>query len=78
MSTNAIAFLLLNKYRRGVSTAVLSKEIQALVDEMLKMGYDVSITGEMTEVVNHGVNGDLLMQQKSKNLALITSYVHFV
>lgn len=55
MSTNAIAFLLLNKFRRGVTTQELGKEIEILVSEMLERGFDVAISGSTDEVIKHGV-----------------------
>jgi len=55
MSTNAISFILLNKYRKGVTSQVLGKEIQLLKAEMLERGYDVGIAENMEDVMTHGV-----------------------
>ncbi|ODN06204.1 Glycerol-3-phosphate acyltransferase 1, mitochondrial [Orchesella cincta] len=59
MSTNAISFILLNKYRKGVTTQVLAKEIELLAEEMLDRGYDVGISGNMEDVITHGFNSQL-------------------
>lgn len=56
MSTNAIAFLLLNKFRKGVTIQELSKEMGILIEEMLERGYDVGISGDMNDVIKHGVS----------------------
>ncbi|CAL8077476.1 unnamed protein product [Orchesella dallaii] len=65
MSTNAISFILLNKYRKGVTTQVLAREIEMLSEEMLDRGYDVGISGNMEDVITHGLTvlGPTLVRQ---------------
>jgi len=55
MSTNIIAFLLLNKFREGVTTEVLLKELEILQAELQGRNHDLSINSDMKEVIKHGV-----------------------
>ncbi|XP_077283920.1 glycerol-3-phosphate acyltransferase mino isoform X2 [Arctopsyche grandis] len=56
MSTNAVAFLLLTKYRKGCSLSVLAQELESLTTELLFNNKDVGFTGEPVDVINHVVN----------------------
>lgn len=55
MSTNAVAFLLLNKYRDGVSIEIMKKEVAELKKDMLLRGHDSGFSDDMDEVVEYGV-----------------------
>lgn len=55
-STNAIAFLLLNKFRNGISLDRLKGEMLALKEELVVRGHDSTFTDEDIEsALNHGV-----------------------
>lgn len=55
-STNAIAFLLLNKFRNGVDLDTMKKEIVELKEELVSRGHDSGFTqDDMDAVLNHGV-----------------------
>ncbi len=55
-STNAIAFLLLNKFRNGTDVETLQKEMLELREELVLRGHDSTFTHDMEAVLNHGVN----------------------
>ncbi|XP_067010408.2 glycerol-3-phosphate acyltransferase 1, mitochondrial isoform X2 [Anabrus simplex] len=55
MSTNAVAFLLLNKYRAGTSLDNLVKALDALRKELMYGEKDMGFTGESVDVINHAV-----------------------
>jgi len=62
MSTNAIAFLLLNKYRNGVSLDVLKKEIEKLRNEMFDRNHDSGFSTNLDDVLDHGVSFYLIYE----------------
>lgn len=53
MSTNAVAFLLLNCYRNGVSMDRLVEAMEKLKKDLFYAGCDVGFTGDMVDVINH-------------------------
>lgn len=55
MSTNVIAFLLLNKFREGITIDVLRKELDLLQAELRARSHDLSIASDTMEVIKHGV-----------------------
>jgi len=54
-STNIIAFLLLNKFREGVSYKILTEEMEILKSEIIARNHDVGFSGDMKDVVKHGL-----------------------
>jgi glycerol-3-phosphate O-acyltransferase 1/2 len=56
MSTNAVAFLLLNRFRNGVSMEKLVKAVERLKEDLFCAGRDVGFTGETLDVINHAVS----------------------
>ena len=55
MSTNAVAFLLLNKFRNGVNMEKLVEAMEQLKRQLFYAGRDVGFSGEMVDVINHAV-----------------------
>ncbi|XP_069690174.1 glycerol-3-phosphate acyltransferase 1, mitochondrial isoform X1 [Periplaneta americana] len=53
MSTNAVAFLLLNRFRNGVTMEKLVEAMERLKKDLFYSGRDVGFTGEMVDVINH-------------------------
>jgi hypothetical protein len=59
MSTNAVAFLLLNRFRNGVTMDKLVEAMEKLKQDLYYAGRDVSFTGDMVDVINHAVSTHL-------------------
>lgn len=53
MSTNAVAFLLLNRFRNGVSMDKLVEAMEKLKQDLFYAGRDVGFTGDMVDIINH-------------------------
>lgn len=56
MSTNSVAFLLLNKYRDGVSLNELVKSFDELRGQLASDNRDVGFSGESEDVVEYAVS----------------------
>lgn len=56
MSTNTLAFLLLNKYRDGVTMDELVEAFDKLRQQLLWDNKDVGYTGESIDVINNAVS----------------------
>jgi glycerol-3-phosphate O-acyltransferase 1/2 len=56
MSTNAVAFLLLNRFRNGVGMHRLVEAMEKLKEELFYGGRDVGFTGDMVDVITHAVS----------------------
>ncbi|XP_046382815.1 glycerol-3-phosphate acyltransferase 1, mitochondrial isoform X2 [Ischnura elegans] len=56
VSTNVVAFLLLNEFRRGVPIVKLADAVERLKERLHARGRDVGFTGDSLDVVNHAVN----------------------
>ena len=59
MSTNAVAFLLLYRFRNGVSMEKLVEAMEKLRQDLFYAGRDVGFTGDMVDVINHAVSTHL-------------------
>jgi glycerol-3-phosphate O-acyltransferase 1/2 len=59
MSTNAVAFLLLNQFRNGVSMDKLVEAMEKLKQDLFYAGHDVGFTGDMMDIINHAVSTPL-------------------
>jgi hypothetical protein len=59
MSTNAVAFLLLNQFRNGVSMDKLVEAMEKLKQDLFYAGHDVGFTGDMMDIINHAVSASL-------------------
>lgn len=59
MSTNAVAFLLLNRFRNGVSMDKLVEAMEKLRQDLFYVGRDVGFTGDMVDIINHAVSTHL-------------------
>jgi len=59
MSTNAVAFLLLNRFRNGVSMDKLVEAMEKLRHDLFYADRDVSFTGNMLGIINHAVSTHL-------------------
>ncbi|KAK7863758.1 hypothetical protein R5R35_011159 [Gryllus longicercus] len=72
MSTNAIAFLLLNKHRCGTTLGNLVRSLDELRKELLVSERDVGFCGESIDVVNHAVEllGPGLVRKEKKILPI--------
>ncbi|PNF43320.1 Glycerol-3-phosphate acyltransferase 1, mitochondrial [Cryptotermes secundus] len=53
MSTNAVAFLLLNRFRNGVIMDKLVEAMEKLKKDLFYAGRDFGFTGDMVDVINH-------------------------
>jgi hypothetical protein len=60
MSTNAVAFLLLNQFRNGVSMEKLVEAMEKLKKDLFCAGRDVGFMGDMVDVINHAVSTSCL------------------
>lgn len=58
MSTNVIAFLLLNKFRDGCTLDTLIKAFDFLREEMEFSEKNVAFCGESIDIVKHAVSTD--------------------
>lgn len=56
MSTNALAFLLLNKFRNGVIMDDLIVAFDQLKDDLIASGKDIGFTGDSIDVINYAVH----------------------
>lgn len=56
MSTNAVAFLLLNKFRGGATMSQLTDALTALKEELAFAGRDVGFSGDVENVVSYVVS----------------------
>ncbi|KAK9747487.1 Acyltransferase [Popillia japonica] len=55
MSTNAVTFLLLNKYRKGVIIDELVNALDELREDLLSIRRDFGFTGDSLDVINYAV-----------------------
>ncbi|KAJ9597799.1 hypothetical protein L9F63_011341, partial [Diploptera punctata] len=71
MSTNAVAFLLLNKFRNGVSMERLVGAMEQLKKDLFNAGRDVGFSGDMMDVINHACDllGPGLVKRERLNKA---------
>lgn len=61
MSTNAVSFLLLTKFRNGCTLLTLAEALESLTNELIAHNRDVGFTGEPLDVVNHAVSFGCLL-----------------
>ena len=55
MSTTAIAFILLNKYRNGVTMEKLVQEMDILKQELIRRNHMVIYDEDTKDTIEHGV-----------------------
>lgn len=56
MSTNAVCFLLLKKFRNGTTVEQLALELSLLRDKLSQAGRDTGFSGDSVDVVKHAVS----------------------
>jgi len=56
MSTNAVSFLLLKKYRNGTTLDQLAIELSILRDKLSQADRDIGFSGTSKDVVEHAVS----------------------
>lgn len=56
MSTNAVSFLLLNKYRKGVAVDELVDALNELRSDLAAIKRDLGFTGDSLDVINYAVS----------------------
>lgn len=56
MSTNIVAFLLLNKFRDGVSITELAEALDVIRNDLGLAGKDLGFTGDALDVIHYGVS----------------------
>lgn len=56
MSTNAVAFLLLSKFRNGVTLEELVNALNELRIDLDIVRKDIGFTGDSIDVINYGVS----------------------
>lgn len=56
MSTNAVAFILLYKYRNGATVERLVDALDDLRQELTNCGRDIGFTGDSIDVLNYAVS----------------------
>ncbi|XP_050436945.1 glycerol-3-phosphate acyltransferase 1, mitochondrial [Adelges cooleyi] len=73
MSTNAISFLLLKKYRNGTTVEQLAKDLSKLRDKLKSSNRDIGFSGSSKDVVQHAVSilGPKLVICEKKNSELV-------
>ncbi|XP_049823463.1 glycerol-3-phosphate acyltransferase 1, mitochondrial isoform X2 [Aethina tumida] len=70
MSTNALAFLLLNKFRNGVTMDDLIVAFDQLKDDLIASGKDIGFTGDSIDVINYAISilgPGLVRKEKTSN-----------
>nr|CAD7459285.1 unnamed protein product [Timema tahoe] len=75
MSTNAVAFLLLTKFRKGTTLDVLAEALDQLRQELDWADRDLGFTGESVDVINHAVDllgPGLIKRERHSEGAMIT------
>lgn len=58
MSTNVVAFLLLNKFRDGCTLDNLIEAFDSIRQELEWSNKDLAFCGESIDIINHAVNDD--------------------
>lgn len=74
MSTNALAFLLLTKYRNGVSLQDLAVALEELRKELIYSRRNVGFTGDPVDVINYAIyilGPGLIKREKQKTEDII-------
>lgn len=56
MSTNAVSFILLKKYRNGATVEQLALELSYLRNKLSQADRDVGFSGDSKHVVKHAVS----------------------
>jgi glycerol-3-phosphate O-acyltransferase 1/2 len=56
MSTNAVSFLLLKKYRNGTTIEQLAKELSIMRDKLSQCDRDIGFSGNSKDVVQYAVS----------------------
>lgn len=56
MSTNAVCFLLLKKYRNGTTLEQLAQDLSIMRDKLSQDDRDIGFSGNSIDVVKHAVN----------------------
>ena len=56
MSTNVVAFILLNKFRNGCTLDRLVEEFESIRQELERATKDLAFTGDSVDVINHAVS----------------------
>ncbi|KAK2572932.1 Glycerol-3-phosphate acyltransferase 1 [Acropora cervicornis] len=70
MSTNMVAFLLLNNYRQGATFKEMSTSFESLLGEITSRGRDVGFSGKTAAVIRHALRlleDDVLVTQTQTN-----------
>lgn len=55
MSTNAVSFLLLKKYRNGTTLEQLAMDLSIMRDKLCRADRDIGFSGNSRDVVEHAV-----------------------
>lgn len=56
MSTNAVCFLLLKKYRNGTTLEQLAEDLSIMRDKLSQANRDIGFSGDSKYVVEHAVS----------------------
>lgn len=56
MSTNAVSFLLLKKYRNGTTFEQLTKDVSIMRDKLSQADRDIGFSGNSKDVVQYAVS----------------------
>nr|CAD7197989.1 unnamed protein product [Timema douglasi] len=75
MSTNAVAFLLLTKFRQGTTLELLAEALDQFRQELDWADRDLGFTGESVDVINHAVDllgPGLIKRERHSDGAMIT------
>lgn len=56
MSTNAVCFLLLKKYRNGTTLKQLALDLSIMRDKLSQADRDMAFNGKSIDVVEHAVS----------------------
>lgn len=81
MSTNTLAFLLLNKFREGVTMDELVISFDKLRQQLLSENKDVGFTGDSIDVVNNALRllgPGLVKRERKKKSSDSTEYVEVI
>lgn len=75
MSTNAVSFLLLKKYRNGTTLKQLAIDVSMMRDKLSQANRDVGFSGNSNDVVQYAVSVSRNCVFKKYNIHLYFSSV---
>lgn len=75
MSTNAVAFLLLNKFRTGATLGQLVAALDELRIELARANKDVGFSGDSVDVIYYAVSTSDILKIMDQSLTVRCIYI---